>query len=464
VHFNGVAATEFQVLSAVEIKATVPAGATTGPIRVTTPADTATSATAFTVQPKAVPVVTWADPAPITYGIPLSALQLNATADVAGRFDYLPPADSVLQAGQHPLTVTFTPQDSVAYAVVTRSVTLTVRKATPVVNWPPLAPVVQGTPLDGQQLNATADVPGTFVYAPGPGTVFPTGVHPVYLTFTPADPANYNPVAGIGRRLTVTDADLCAGGTCTLRINAGGGSYTDGRGYLFMADAYAMGGGVTQPVTGDVALTDDDELYRQGRFGAWFLYNLPTGNGLFDVVLHFVEPYWGNQLAGGVGSRRFNVKMEGITRLAEYDIYQRAGGAMRAVREVHRVRVKDGVMSIRFDQGSANYAYVSALEVVPVTATAREASGADGNGAAGWKAVLYPDPVDDELTMVLDGPAGAVEGTEISSAAGGVQFRNRHQVVDENRLLINVSSLKPGLYLVRLQTAQGYRVMKFVKR
>ncbi|MBD0256937.1 MAG: IPT/TIG domain-containing protein, partial [Cytophagales bacterium] len=461
VRFNGVAATEFQVLSAAEIKATVPAGATTGPIQVATPADTATSATAFTVQSKAVPVVTWADPAPIIYGTPLSVLQLNATADVAGSFDYQPPADSVLNAGQYTLVVTFTPENQAAYEVVTQSVRLTVLKATPIVNWPPLAPVVQGTSLGDRQLNATANAPGTFAYTPGPGTVLPAGVHPVYLSFTPADPANYNKVAGIIRRLTVTEADLCAGGSCTLRINAGGGSYADQRGYLFMADTYVIGGRATQPVTGDVALTEDDELYRQGRFGTWFLYNLPTGNGLFDVVLHFAEPYWGNQVAGGVGSRRFSVKMEGITRLAEYDIYQRAGGTMRAVQEVHRVRVKDGVMSIRFDQGSANYAYVSALEVVPVGATARTAN---DNGGAGWKVVLYPDPVDNELTVLLDQPADAIESTEISNAAGGVHFRNRHKVVDENRLLIDVSSLKPGLYLLRLQTAQGHQVMKFVKR
>ncbi len=48
VDFNGVAAV-FTVISATEITAKVPAGATTGPITVTTPAGTAQSAAAFTV-------------------------------------------------------------------------------------------------------------------------------------------------------------------------------------------------------------------------------------------------------------------------------------------------------------------------------------------------------------------------------------------------------------------------------
>ena len=49
VRFNGVAATAFTVNSATAITTTVPAGATTGPISVTTPGGTATSATEFTV-------------------------------------------------------------------------------------------------------------------------------------------------------------------------------------------------------------------------------------------------------------------------------------------------------------------------------------------------------------------------------------------------------------------------------
>jgi hypothetical protein len=48
VAFNGVSAT-FTVSSATSIQATVPAGATTGPLRVTTPQGTATSASSFTV-------------------------------------------------------------------------------------------------------------------------------------------------------------------------------------------------------------------------------------------------------------------------------------------------------------------------------------------------------------------------------------------------------------------------------
>ncbi|MCI0635660.1 MAG: IPT/TIG domain-containing protein [Actinobacteria bacterium] len=61
VTFNGIAAT-FDVNSNVLITATVPAGATTGPIAVTDSAGSATSATNFTVTPSPVPTITSFDP------------------------------------------------------------------------------------------------------------------------------------------------------------------------------------------------------------------------------------------------------------------------------------------------------------------------------------------------------------------------------------------------------------------
>jgi hypothetical protein len=45
------------------------------------------------------------------------------------------------------------------------------------------------------------------------------------------------------------------------------------------------------------------------------------------VILHFAELYWGNTKAGGVGSRKFNVDLEGVRKLTEYDIFAKTGGA-----------------------------------------------------------------------------------------------------------------------------------------
>lgn len=73
-------------------------------------------------------MITWATPASISYGTALSSSQLNATTPVAGTFSYTPAAGSVLQAGQHTLSVTFTPTDTTNYQSITSSVLLNVNK------------------------------------------------------------------------------------------------------------------------------------------------------------------------------------------------------------------------------------------------------------------------------------------------------------------------------------------------
>jgi pectate lyase len=84
--------------------------------------------------------------------------------------------------------------------------TLVVAKATPVITWTPPVEIVYGTPLSDTQLNATANVPGTFTYAPAAGTVLNAGAgQALSVTFTPADSANYTG-ASAGTAVTVIKA------------------------------------------------------------------------------------------------------------------------------------------------------------------------------------------------------------------------------------------------------------------
>jgi len=137
------------------------------------------------------PQIVWDNPAPIVYGTPLSDAQLNATADVAGTFTYSPPAGTVLPAGDQTLTATFTPSDPANGGAVTLSVTLTVNKAATSLTWPAPAAIVFGTPLSAAQLNAAANVSGSFVYDPPAGTILHAGSgQTLSVAFTPSDP-NY---------------------------------------------------------------------------------------------------------------------------------------------------------------------------------------------------------------------------------------------------------------------------------
>lgn len=164
-------------------------------------------------------VIAWSPPAPIQYGTPLGNAQLNATANVAGTFSYSPGAGAVLPAGEQTLTATFTPakKDHAASAVAT--VTLTVNKATPAINWAPAPSMQPGTALGPAELDATANVPGTIVYNPPAGTVLSAGVQPLTAAFTPNDATDYTPVV-VRSQVTVGGASLAPAGP-VVSVNPG---------------------------------------------------------------------------------------------------------------------------------------------------------------------------------------------------------------------------------------------------
>jgi hypothetical protein len=138
----------------------------------------------------------------------------------------MPPAGTVLQAGPQTLAVTFTPTDT-NYAIATGTVTLTVTAAAPVITWNPPASIAYGRALSGRELNATANIPGTFAYSPPAGTVFGVGSQTLSVTFTPTDGTDYM-TATSSVTLTVTPV-------ATTTTSGGGNEYplqfTPGAGY-----------------------------------------------------------------------------------------------------------------------------------------------------------------------------------------------------------------------------------------
>jgi hypothetical protein len=151
------------------------------------------------------PVVSWTTPSSIVYGTPLGIDQLNATANVPGTFTYSPHAGTVLDAlFNQPLTVVFTPDDTVDYSSVSASVPISVYAANPTITWHRPQAIEFGTPLSVTQLSASASstvgrqtvsVAGTFTYSSPVGTVLPVGSNlSLTAVFRPFDSANYNVV------------------------------------------------------------------------------------------------------------------------------------------------------------------------------------------------------------------------------------------------------------------------------
>jgi len=156
---------------------------------------TVTASVTIQVNPVA-PALTWAEPSAIVYGTALGSAQLDASSGgVTGTFSYSPSAGALLDAGTRTLSATFTATDTDDYTTASASVTLTVAKAKPAITWVPAGIIARGMALTSAQLDATTNVPGTFVYSPAAGSIVnSSGPQTLTATFTPTELSNYEEV------------------------------------------------------------------------------------------------------------------------------------------------------------------------------------------------------------------------------------------------------------------------------
>jgi len=202
------------------------------------------------------PTITWATPADIVYGTALSATQLNATASAAGSFTYSPALGSVLSAGTHTLSVSFTPNDSNAYTSAQASVSLVVTKATPALTWANPAAIVYGTQLSSTQLNAATPVAGAFAYSPAAGVTLGAGTQTLNVSFTPTDTADYN-AASSSVSLVVAKATAAISWAAPASIASGStlsAAQLDATSAVSGSFVYTPAAGTTETVPGSLTL------------------------------------------------------------------------------------------------------------------------------------------------------------------------------------------------------------------
>ena len=132
------------------------------------------------------PEVVWVRPDAMIAGTALSAIQLDAMAEVPGEYVYTPPAGTVLPPGTHTLVVDFIPTDSNSYENA-RETTLLLVKAdnVPVIRVHPPLKIGTNDPLSVAMFIPMSDVRGSFSISPPAGTLLPPGTHEVSLAFTP---------------------------------------------------------------------------------------------------------------------------------------------------------------------------------------------------------------------------------------------------------------------------------------
>ncbi len=155
-----------------------------------------------------------------------------------------------------------------------------------------------------------------------------------------------------------------AGRIRPVRIVAQDSPVTDAEGRLWMADMYFTGG--HQVFRRSILENYCDIFYQGERFGN-FSYRIPLAPGKYRLTLHFAETWFGSPESHqpALGQRIFNVFVNGVTLLRNYQIASDAGGPNRGIAKTFEGMEPNaqGVLLIEFVPVK-NYAEVNAIEVV----------------------------------------------------------------------------------------------------
>jgi len=147
-----------------------------------------------------------------------------------------------------------------------------------------------------------------------------------------------------------------------VRINAGGSAaFTDDNGNVWLADEGFEGGDTIDRGEVKIENTTNPTIYRSEHY-SMNSFSRKVPNGKYVVKLHFAETF---EEITAAGQRVFTVNVEGH-ELKDFDVFAKAGGAMRAYVETVNVEVTDGKLDITFTSKIEN-PQINGIEIIPAS-------------------------------------------------------------------------------------------------
>ncbi len=220
----------------------------------------------------------------------------------------------------------------------------------------------------------------------------------------------------------------------TIRVNSGGSDYTDTQGHLWVADSGFVGG-QTYSATSTIAGTSDQTLYQNERWdSAPFSYVFNVTPGSYRVNLLNASLYASVCNSGG---RRFNVLINGVQVMTDYDMYDEIGACLTAqIKTFYTTVTSNGKLTIEFTLGSAGNPKIDAIEAYPGVNTGIL------NGSVGSKSNISIASSSNGISVQTNAKGAYtlelrnLRGESISQKVG---FGSGSQ---------SFSDLRPGLYLL----------------
>jgi hypothetical protein len=149
--------------------------------------------------------------------------------------------------------------------------------------------------------------------------------------------------------------------TGAIRIKAGSTTpVKDSAGNVFAAETGFEGGDSIERPDIAIANTKDAALYQAEHYGM-SSFSIKVPNGKYIAKLHFCETYDGITAAG---ERVFSYNVQGTHLVKDFDVFAKAGGAMKAYVDTVPCEVTNGTFKIDFISNVEN-PEINAIELIP---------------------------------------------------------------------------------------------------
>ncbi|PKV62778.1 malectin domain-containing carbohydrate-binding protein [Pontibacter ramchanderi] len=260
----------------------------------------------------------------------------------------------------------------------------------------------------------------------------------------------------------------------TKRIKGGADTNVTIGGKLWEADINYRKGNIKldRPGATPIAGTDDDPLYQtylssNADFDE-IRYDIPIANGNYAVRMHFAENFW-----SVAGARVFNISLENVTQLFNFDIFNEVGFKAALVKDFE-VSVTDGTLNLKFNP-TANRLALAGVEIFRIASgsnlTASQTSLISStdkvSGSNQFNFKVYPNPnkgenlhieiegfgSNEHVTIQLYDVAGrTLQVSELMTDASGTKKTE----------LVFSRKLSRGMYIIKASTDAGESHMKLV--
>lgn len=238
----------------------------------------------------------------------------------------------------------------------------------PLIEWPDPENIFVGTPLGDSELNASTDVPGSFVYTPSRGTVLSEGDNQVLtVTFTPSDRLHYRTATLMASIDVVPTADLgdAPDSYGTLR-DSDGASHLESSFRLGGAIDFETDGQPSPEADADDRMADDEdgvtflssivvptqgtsiasvqvEVNRRSKLDAWIDFN---GDGVFQPGAEHLGQGTSMDVVGGANIISFEVPSDAIAGITHARFRLSSDGNLLPTGEAPDGEVEDYVVTL----------------------------------------------------------------------------------------------------------------------